>query len=104
MGIVPKYSYKKFFLKNHDFENKFLTPIITNVGWGFGNSINEIKNLTKATILQGLEYEFKLKEKTTRNLKQYNENLISQNNAFEKLDKEKIINFLQRKNYATFKA
>ncbi|HEG2604599.1 TPA: hypothetical protein SCV11_000391 [Campylobacter jejuni] len=54
--------------------------------------------------MQGLEYEFKLKEKTTRNLKQYNENLISQNNAFEKLDKEKIINFLQRKNYATFKA
>lgn len=94
----------KSFLKNHDFENKFLTPIITNAGWGFGNSINEIKNLTKATILQGLEYEFKLKEKITRNLKQYNENLISQNNAFEKLDKEKIINFLQRKNYATFKA
>lgn len=79
------------FLSSYDFKTKFSFLFCTNAGWGFGNSLKEIKDLSKnAKFSEAFAYESQFKEKDKRELKSYNQKLILQNKAFDELNQTQI--------------
>lgn len=85
------------FLTQSDLSAKILIPFVANAGWGFGNALRSIKKLAPhSKIINALEYEFKLKEKTTPNLKALNERQIARNLAFEGLRKNELLKWLEK--------
>ena len=83
----------KSFLHSANLGDKAIYLILTNAGYGLGESVNSAKSY--ANIGAILDYEFKDYEKIVPNLLSINMAEIAQNKAFDKLDKEKIAHFLK---------
>lgn len=101
----------KSFLSHTNLNDKRVYGIVTNAGYGLGESVQSMKKFIKTEHLAGiLDYQFKNYEKIVPNLFSLNKRQISQNKAFKGLDKAKITSFLtafydndlkQRSNNAT---
>lgn len=84
------------FLSNYNLRGKTIIPFCTNAGYGLGNSIERMRELSpQAKFMSALSFAFDLKEKDTRNLKTINEIKISQDKALNKTQREKIERWLQ---------
>lgn len=83
----------KSFLHSANLGDKAIYLIITNAGYGLGASVDSAKSY--ANISAVLDYAFKDYEKIVPNLLSLNQVEISQNKAFDKLDKPKISHFLK---------
>lgn len=85
----------KSFLSALNLGDKRVYFIITNAGFGLGNSVKSVKKFVKAQNLAGiLDYKFKDYEKVVPNLLALNQAKIAQNKAFDTLDKAKIAKFV----------
>ena len=83
----------KSFLHSADFGDMAISLIITSAGFGLGISVDSAKNLINVGAV--LDYEFSEYEKILPNLRMLNKSKITQNRAYDTLDKDKILNFLK---------
>ncbi|AII15498.1 flavodoxin domain protein [Campylobacter iguaniorum] len=85
----------KSFLVNSDLNDKTIIPFISNAGWSIDMAVKSIKNLCDANVLDAYSFVAKFKEKTKRDLAEFNTNLIANDEAFLNLEKEAIKKWLQ---------
>lgn len=83
----------KSFLHSASFGTKKVHFIITNAGYGLGESIKTAQKFVNVGFV--MDYEFTLYEKIRPNLRTINEGKIRQNTAFTELNKDKIANFVK---------
>ncbi len=83
----------KSFLHSANLDEKAIHLIITSAGYGLGKSVDSVKSYANVSAV--LDYNFKDYEKIVPNLLSINMAEISQNKAFDKLDKAKISHFLR---------
>lgn len=84
----------KSFLRSANLGDRAISLIITSAGFGLGVSVDSAKSL--ANVGAVLDYEFSDYEKILPNLRMINESKITQNKAYDALDKDKIMAFLAR--------
>ena len=84
----------KSLLRGANLGDKAISLIITSAGFGLGVSVDSAKKLVKIGSI--LDYEFSDYEKVLPNLRTINKSKITQNRAYDTLDKDKIMAFLAR--------
>ena len=86
----------KSLLNSVNLQDKRLFLIITNAGFGLGESVKSVQKYAKIKQIAGvLDYSFKNYEKIVPNLLSLNQRQIALNKAFDELDKRKIQAFVK---------